>query len=186
MFEQTVFPWLEQRSGQVLVSRMLRVFGLGESQMEARILDLVEAQHNPTIAPYVGDGDVVIRVTASARTAEAAKVMLEPVVEAILQRLGGCVYTTTGESMEEVVAHLLKTRGLSVSCAESCTGGLIAARLVNVPGISEVFERGYVVYADSAKHRELGCPRGNACAAWGGQCAGCTGDGRRSHSKDRM
>ena len=156
MFEQTVFPWLRQRSGRVLASRMLRVFGLGESQMEARILDLVDAQQNPTIAPYVGDGDVVIRVTASAPTDEAATAMLSPVVEAITQRLGGCVYTTTGESLEEVVAQLLKARGLTVSCAESCTGGLIAARLVNVPGVSDVFERGYVVYADKAKREELG------------------------------
>ena len=156
MFEQTVLPWLASKTGQVLQSRMLRVFGLGESQMEDRILDLVTDQTNPTIAPYVGEGDVVVRVTASAATGEQAGRLLAPTVEAIAGRLGACLYTTEGESLEEVVGNLLLARNLKVSCAESCTGGLIAARLVNVPGISAVFERGYVVYANRAKQEELG------------------------------
>ena len=156
MFEQTLLPWLATRTGQVLESRMLRVFGLGESQMEDRILDLIENQSNPTIAPYVGEGDVVVSVTASASTHEQARLLLAPTVEAISQRLGACVYTTGGESLEEVVGRLLLEGNLKVSCAESCTGGLISARLVNVPGISAVFERGYVVYANRAKQEELG------------------------------
>ena len=156
MFEDTVFPWFEKRTGQVLASRMLRVFGLGESLMEAKILDLIEGQSNPTIAPYVGDGDVVVRVTASAGTAREAEVLLEPAVAAIRERLGNCLYATHGEPLEEVVGSLLKERNLKVSTAESCTGGLLAAKLVNVSGISAVFERGYVVYADAAKTAELG------------------------------
>lgn len=156
MFEQTVFPWLQSRTGQVLSSRILRVFGLGESQMEARILDLVDAQTNPTIAPYVGEGDVVIRVTASAPDAGQAESLLQPVVGAISERLGACLYTIDGESLEEVVGRLLLSRRYKVTCAESCTGGLLCARLVNVPGISAVLERSYIVYADQAKCEELG------------------------------
>ncbi len=156
MFEDTVFPWFEKRTGQVLASRMLRVFGLGESLMEAKILDLIEGQSNPTIAPYVGDGDVVVRVTASAGTVREAEVLMEPAVAAIRERLGDCLYATHGEPLEEVVGSLLKERNLKVSTAESCTGGLLAAKLVNVSGISAVFERGYVVYADAAKTAELG------------------------------
>jgi nicotinamide-nucleotide amidase len=156
MFEDTLFPWFEQKTGQVLASRMLRIFGIGESMMEDRILDLIEAQSNPTIAPYVGDGDVVVRVTASAPTRAEAEEMLDPCVAAILERLGDYVYATDGSPMEEVVGRLLMARGLKISVAESCTGGMISAKLVNVPGISAVFERGYVVYADSAKKAELG------------------------------
>lgn len=156
MFEQSVFPWFEKRTGQVLASRMLRIFGLGESQMESKILDLIEGQKNPTIAPYVGDGDVVVRVTAAAPGRAQAEVLLAPVVQAISDRLGTCLYTTDGASMEEVVAALLQQRNLKIATAESCTGGLISSRLVSVPGISSVFERGYVVYADRAKHEELG------------------------------
>jgi len=156
MFEQTVFPHFERITGQVLASRMLRVFGIGESMMEARIIDLVDAQTNPTIAPYVGDGDVIIRVTASAATRPEAEALLAPTVAAIGARLGADLYTTDNEAMEAVVGRLLIERGLKVSTAESCTGGLIAARLVNVSGISSVFERGYVVYANRAKEEELG------------------------------
>ena len=156
MFEQTVFPYFELRTGQVLASRMLRVFGIGESMMESRILDLVDAQTNPTIAPYVGDGDVIVRVTAAAATRPEAETLLAPMVEAIGARLGADLYTTDNETMEDVVGRLLLDRDLKVSTAESCTGGLIAARLVNVSGISRVFERGYVVYANRAKEEELG------------------------------
>ncbi len=156
MFEETVFPWFEKKTGQVLASRMLRVFGIGESSMEARILDIIDRQTNPTIAPYVGDGDVVVRVTASARTKAEAELLLEPAVEEIRERLGSYLFATHGEAMEEIVGKLLLERNLTVSAAESCTGGLLAAKLVNVSGISAVFARSYVVYADAAKIQELG------------------------------
>lgn len=156
MFEDTVFPYLESRTGKVMASRILRVFGLGESLMESRILDLINAQTNPTIAPYVGDGDVVIRVTALAKTKEAARELLEPVVSAISERLGDHLYSTNGVSMEEIVGRLLIERNLKISTAESCTGGLLASRLVNVPGISSVFEKGFIVYANQAKEDLIG------------------------------
>ncbi len=156
MFEETLFPWFESRTGQVLASRMLRIFGLGESLMEDRILDLIEAQQNPTLATYVGDGDVVLRVTAAAKTRGEAEQLLEPAVDAVRERLEPWLYTTRGESMEEVVAKLLLERNWKISTAESCTGGLIAAKLVNVPGVSALFERGFILYADTAKISELG------------------------------
>jgi len=124
--------------------------------MEARILDIIDRQTNPTIAPYVGDGDVVVRVTASARTKAEAELLLEPAVEEIRERLGSYLFATHGEAMEEIVGKLLLERNLTVSAAESCTGGLLAAKLVNVSGISAVFARSYVVYADAAKIQELG------------------------------
>ncbi len=151
MFEDTLVPYFQEKTGQVLFSKMLKVFGIGESSMEAQILDIIDHQINPTIAPYVGDGDVVVRVTALAKTAEEGEKLLLPVVTQIKERLGSALFAINGESMEEVLVQLLKDRRLMVSVAESCTGGLIASKIVGVPGASTVFERGYVVYSNRAK-----------------------------------
>lgn len=135
---------------------MLKIFGIGESEMEMRILDLVEAQSNPTIAPYVGLGEVIVRVTARCKDPSEADSLILPVIESIRERLGSHVYAFNGESMEEVVVGLLKQNRISLSTAESCTGGMLASKLVNVPGVSEVFERGFVTYSNQAKIEELG------------------------------
>jgi nicotinamide-nucleotide amidase len=156
MFEDTVFPYFEQKTGQTIGSRMLKIFGIGESEMEMRILDLIEAQSNPTIAPYVGVGEVILRVTAGCRDSEEAEKLIMPVIEKIRERLGAFVYSVDGESMEEVVVSLLKKNKISLSVAESCTGGMLASRLVAVPGVSEVFERGFVTYSNQAKIVDLG------------------------------
>jgi len=156
MFEDTLVRWFEEKAGQVLASRMMKVFGIGESSMENMIMDIVDEQVNPTVAPYVGDGDVVVRVTALAPTRTEADTLLEPVVSAISKRLGSAVFSLNGETMEEVLVRILKEKNLTVSVAESCTGGLIAAKIVSVPGVSSIFMRSYVVYSDRAKIEELG------------------------------
>jgi nicotinamide-nucleotide amidase len=156
MFEETVFPYFEKKTGQTISSRMLKIFGIGESEMETRILDIIGAQTNPTIAPYVGTGEVVVRVSAHSRNKNEADLLIEPVIEKIKDRLGSHVYATRGESMEEVLVQLLKERGISLSAAESCTGGMLASRIVNVPGVSEVFDRGFVTYSNNSKTEELG------------------------------
>jgi len=156
MFEDTLVSWFEEKAGQVLASRMMKVFGIGESSMENMIMDIVDEQVNPTVAPYVGDGDVVVRVTALAPTRTEADTLLEPVVSAISKRLGSAVFSLSGETMEEVLVRILKEKNLTVSVAESCTGGLIAAKIVSVPGVSSIFMRSYVVYSDRAKIEELG------------------------------
>lgn len=156
MFEETVFPYLEKKTGQIIGSRLLKVFGIGESEMETRIMDLINSQSNPTIAPYVGDGEVVIRVTARARDKEEANKMIQPVIEMIKERLGDHIYAFDGEPMEEVAVALLKEKGVNISVAESCTGGMLASRIINVPGASDVFDRGFVTYSNLAKVNELG------------------------------
>lgn len=156
MFENTVGPYFEEKTGQTISSRMLKVFGIGESEMEQRIIDLIEAQTNPTIAPYVGTGEVIIRVTAHERDRDKAQRLMEPVIQKIHEKLGSFVYSDDGETMEEVVVALLKREGISLSVAESCTGGMLAATLVNVPGVSEVFDRGFITYSNEAKIKELG------------------------------
>jgi nicotinamide-nucleotide amidase len=156
MFDQTVFAFLRQKTGLVLVSRMLKVFGIGESELETRLMDLIDHQDNPTIAPYVSQGEVTVRVTARCQTTEEAKRLLTPVVREIEARLGTMVYAEEGECLEQVVFNLLKQNGLVMATAESCTGGLLAEKMTSLPGASEVFQRGYITYANQAKIEDLG------------------------------
>jgi len=156
MFDETVFDYLRQKTGVILVSKMLKIFGMGESGVETRLIDLIKNQSNPTIAPYVSQSEVTIRVTARCKDHNEAMAMLTPVVNEIKSRLGVLVYSEDGESMEEVVLKLLKENGLVLATAESCTGGLLAGRITDIPGASEVFERGYVTYSNNAKVEDLG------------------------------
>lgn len=156
MFDQTVFAFLREKTGLVLVSRMLKVFGIGESEMETRLMDLIDNQDNPTIAPYVSQGEVTVRVTARCETKEAAGRLLDPVVREIEARLGAMVYAHEGESLEQVVFNLLRKNSLVMATAESCTGGLLAEKITNIPGASEVYQRGYITYANQAKTEDLG------------------------------
>lgn len=154
MFEETVEPYLIEKTGNdktVIVSRVLRVLGLGESTVEERIKDLVLEQTNPTIAFLAPKGEVLIRITAKAKNeADAEKLIAVPERE-IRKRLGSFIYGTDDDTMEKVVVGLLKEKGLTVSTAESCTGGLIAKRLTDVPGASENFMYGIVTYDNQAK-----------------------------------
>ena len=160
MFEGEVVPYLEKRRSQVLVSAMVKVCGIGESEAETRILDLIDSQSNPTIAPYAKTSEVHFRVTASAATKKEAQKLLLPVVKELKNRFGQAVYTTREqENLEDVLVSLLKKKGLTMTAAESCTGGLVMGRLVNVPGASEVFRQGYVTYSNKAKRKLLGVRR---------------------------
>ena len=156
MFDQTVFAYLREKTGLVLVSRMLKVFGIGESELETRLMDLIDQQDNPTIAPYVAQGEVTVRVTARCEKKEEAGRLLAPVVREIEARLGEMVYSHEGESLEQVVFNLLRENALVMATAESCTGGLLAERMTSLPGASQVFQRGYVTYANQAKIDDLG------------------------------
>ncbi|NLL67957.1 MAG: competence/damage-inducible protein A [Clostridiaceae bacterium] len=156
MFEETVYPYFEKKTGQVINSKMLKVFGIGESEMEMKILDLIEAQSNPTIAPYVNMGEVVIRVTARSKNHDEAMGMIAPVIEKIKERLGSNLYAFNGETLDEVVAQLLIEQNITISTVESCTGGMLAAKLVNNPGISKVFENGFITYSNESKINVLG------------------------------
>jgi nicotinamide-nucleotide amidase len=156
MFDETVFDYLKQKTGLVLVSKMLKVFGIGESELEAKLMDLIDKQDNPTIAPYASTGEVTVRVTARCETKEEALRLLAPVVDEIKSRLGAMVYASDGESLEQIVFELLLQKGLVVATAESCTGGLLAEKIIKIPGASKVFERGFITYSNRAKAEELG------------------------------
>lgn len=156
MFEETIFPFFEGKTNQVIGSRMLKIFGIGESEIEMRIMDLIDNQSNPTIAPYAGTGEVSLRVTARGRDRKEVETLIAPVIKEIRERLYPHVYSEAGETLEEVVLKLLKEKGWTLSTAESCTGGMLASRIVSVPGASEVFDRGFITYSNEAKIQELG------------------------------
>lgn len=156
LFVEKVQPYLQKLHPEVIVSQMVKICGLGESQVEEKLLDLIDRQTNPTIATYAKTGEVHVRVTASAHSGKEAQKLLRPIVKEIKKRLGICVYSDKEEeTLEMAVVRLLKKYALSVSTAESCTGGLVAGRLVNVPGASEVFLEGFVTYSNKAKRKRL-------------------------------
>ena len=156
MFDKQLAPWLARRSGAHIESRFLRVFGIGESRLETLLLDLFHSD-NPTLALYCGPGEVQARVTAMAPDSAAAQAKIAPVEAEIRRRLGEAVYGEgVDNSIENAAFRLLKARGETVSFAESCTGGLLASRLVGVPGASDVLHEAHVTYSDDVKRRVLG------------------------------
>lgn len=156
MFENHVKPFLEKRQDFTLYSRTLRLLGIGESAMEKKIVDLIDMQSNPTIAPYAKDYDVTIRITARAESEDDALELINPCADKIYDRLGDYIYGEDDDSIEKVIAEKLIKNSLKMVTAESCSGGLIAARMINYPGISEVFLEGIVSYANESKMRRLG------------------------------
>ena len=161
LFQEQVYPYLQKLQPEVIRSQMVKICGQGESQVESRILDLIDGQSNPTIATYAKTAEVHLRITARASGEEEAKKLLKPVVKEIKNRFGRDVYTVKEEeTLEMAVVSLLKKHELTVTTAESCTGGLIAGRLVNVPGASEVFNQGFITYSNKSKRKVLGVSKG--------------------------
>ncbi len=159
MWEATAAPWLREAglAGGVFASRMLRFWGVAESDLAERVQDLL-ALENPTVAPYAGAGEVKLRVTARAADGAAAAALLAP-VEAELRRRGGAsCFGADGDSLASVVLAELGRRGETLAVAESCTGGGLGAALVAVPGASEVFLGGVIAYANAVKQDLLGVP----------------------------
>lgn len=157
MFQNDIGPYLAKLQEVALYSEMVKVCGIGESMAETMLLDLIEGQENPTIAPYAKTAEVHFRVTARAASQEEGKQLVTPVVEELKKRFGDNVYTTREEeSLEEVVISLLKQQRKKIATAESITGGLIAATLINVPGASSVVDESFVTYSNEAKHKRLG------------------------------
>ena len=156
MMEKQICPYLQKKNEEVILSQMVKICGFGESKVEEMILDLIDKQTNPTLATYAKQGEVHLRVTARAATEEEAKKLLKPMVKEIKKRFGEAVYTTDEkETLTDVVVKLLKKHELTVTTAESCTGGLLAGTLVGVPGVSEVFREGFVTYSNKAKRKLL-------------------------------
>ena len=156
MYLNSVKPYLEKKSGCVIVSKTVK-----QGLVDEKIRDLTEKGENPTVAPYAKTGEVHVRITAKAETEKEANKLIKPVVREMKNRFGDFIYTTDDETtLEKAVVELLLANHLTVSTVESCTGGLVAGRLINVPGVSEVLKLSYVTYSNKAKRKLLGIKKG--------------------------
>ena len=155
MYRESVEPYLKKFTNEIILSKNIRTFGIGESSMSEKVADLLEGS-NPTVAPYAKSGEALLRVTAKAESEEKANELMTPVISEIEQRLGDYIYGIDVSSIEEAVVKLLLDRQQTVAFAESCTGGLCAKRITDIPGASEVFHCGIVSYSNEIKHKILG------------------------------
>ena len=156
MYLNHVKPYLIKKGDGIIESKVVRVLGIGESMAAEKLKKFIENGVNPTVAPYAKEEDVIFRITAKAESQKEALKLIEPVKNQIEEILGQDVYGEGEETtIEMVVGDLLIKNNLKISTAESCTGGMIASRLVSVPGISDVFLEGAVTYANEAKVRTL-------------------------------
>ena len=156
MFENYVKPYLSKLTDDVIESEVLRIIGVGESKVENDILDIIDSQTNPTIATYAKGYECTLRITAKAKSVEEAKELIKPMSDEMKRRFGQSLYATGETSREEVVAKMLVENNLKIAVAESCTGGMVSASLINYPGISSVFMEGCVTYSNEAKMKSLG------------------------------
>lgn len=161
MFEQQVIPYLTHRMGGTalsLVSRTLRFIDIGESSLEDALKDLIGSQKDPSIATYAKLGEVHLRLATKAPDAAAGMARIARVEAEIRRRVGKHIYGVDDTRLEEAVGQLLKERQMHVTLAESCTGGLVAKRLTDIPGSSAYLEFGFVTYSNEAKQKLLGVP----------------------------
>lgn len=157
MFQKSIAPYLAGMNKQVICSKTIKICGMGESKVADVIADMIQTQTNPTIAPYAKGGEVHLRITASGSDPKEARTSMKPIVNELKKRFGDLIYTTReNETLEHHVLGLLKRRQMTLTTAESCTGGLLAGTLINVPGASDIYNEGYITYANESKHKILG------------------------------
>lgn len=156
MFEQQVIPFLRERSGRVLRSHCVYFFGIGESALEAELRSEIEGLENPTIAPYAKEGEVMLRVTASAQDEQQAEELMRPALAMLESRFPQYIYGVDVDNLQTAAVRALADKGLTVATAESCTGGMVSKRITEVAGSSEVFGCGVTTYANAMKEKLIG------------------------------
>lgn len=173
MFDNFVKPFLQKNSEDILKSKVIRIIGVGESKVENDLLDLIQKQVNPTIATYAKDGECTVRITAKGKTVEEVEGLILPVVKEIKNRFKETVYGEDETTIEDEVAKILVKNNLTISVAESCTGGMVSSSFINYPGISSVFMEGCVTYSNEAKMKSLNVKEEtlNSVGAVSEQCA---------------
>ena len=173
MFDNYVKPFLLKDNKNILKSKVLRIIGMGESKIENDLLDLIDKQINPTIATYAKDGECTVRITAKGKNEKEVESLIEPISNEIKSRFKEKVYGEDDTAIEDEVAKILVDNNLTIAVAESCTGGMVAADLINYPGISSVFMEGCVTYSNEAKMMTLNVKKEtlNTVGAVSEQCA---------------
>lgn len=162
MFDKEAMPRLKKNYAKehLLFSRVLRFYGIGESQLVTELDDLINGQTNPTIAPYAKVGEVTLRLTAQADSKESTKEILDETEQVISKRVGQYLYGYGDDnSLPKVVVEKLKQRGLTVSASESLTGGSFQKAVTDIAGSSQIFPGGFVTYSASAKENLLDIPK---------------------------
>ncbi|MCW5823972.1 MAG: competence/damage-inducible protein A [Cyanobacteria bacterium TGS_CYA1] len=160
LFKVQVTPRLMQdgeAGSATIYSIDLRHYGIGESALAERYADLLHLS-NPTVAPYAGHGECRLRVTAKAASLEEAKALTKPVVDQIIERSGPLLYGFDDTNLETECARLLTQKGMTISLAESCTGGLMSKLLTDIAGSSKFISLNLVTYANEAKEKMVGVP----------------------------
>lgn len=146
---------LMKENNPVLTSRMVMV-GIGESVMEEKIMDLIQNQTNPTIAPYAGKGEVTLRITAKSFSEQKNQCLISELLIKITEKLSDYIYGYDTDNLETVIGQIFRAKGWSLALAESCTGGLVAHRITNIPGSSDYFLGGINSYSNQMKIGFLG------------------------------
>jgi nicotinamide-nucleotide amidase len=159
MFGETLEPLIRARSKGSIVSKTLHFAGIGESALAEKVQDFLDAT-DPTVAPLASQGKVRLRITTRAATEGEAQQKIAPVEKEVISRLRDYFFGEDDETLEGAVGRLLQEHGATLALAESCTGGLLAKRLTDMPGSSAYFTEGLVTYSNEAKERLLGVPRG--------------------------
>lgn len=162
LWENTFKPYLRRKlqteGSPALNSLLVRMVGIGESAMEEKIIDLIENQTNPTLAPYASRGEVSLRITAKSEDEKYNLRLIEETLDRIKERLGEYIYGYDRDNLETVIGRMLKAKGWQLGLAESCTGGLIGHRITNVPGSSIYYRGGVNSYSNQLKTDLLGVP----------------------------
>lgn len=155
MFDKQVKPVLEKYTNKVLVSKNLNLCGIGESNASEIIRDLMLSSKNPTIAPYANNNEMRFRITASGKTREEAKEILKPTIDKLYDIFKDYIYGEDDDTLQDVIVGKLIKNNMTISTAESCTGGLLASTMINVPSASSVFLNGVICYSNESKIYEL-------------------------------
>ena len=158
LFENGVRDYLEKFMDKKMVYRVIRTIGIGESDLEMLLMPLIDGQTDPTIATYAKEGECTLRIASQRDSEEEASAAVDEMTERVKKLAGDYIYSLDDEELNEVVVRILKEKGLTISAAESCTGGMFAAAITDVPGSSEVLSSSYVTYSNESKIKELGVP----------------------------
>ncbi len=156
MFTLSVKPYLESRTNYMIYSENLKIYGMGESKVSELLDEYISDYSNPTVAPYAESPGVRVRITSKCGSEEEGKKAVAEIKERIKAILGDVIYSEKGETLPEAVVHMLIEKNMTVASAESCTGGLFAKCITDVPGSSAILNESYVTYANEAKTKILG------------------------------
>lgn len=156
LFENCVVDYLKRFSSKQMYYRVIRTIGIGESDLETKLLPIIDNQKDPTIETYAKEGECTLRVASQRETMTEAQLAVENMIREIDKLIGKYIYSYNDEELAEVVVRKLRENKLSLSSAESCTGGMFASCITDVPGASNVFSHGFVTYSETAKAGVLG------------------------------